>query len=281
MTVGLINSWDKATARCVLRLLPDRLIVYNRHIRKNLIERHAVRSEMIFIGGIPQYDGYFGFSPEPREEFFRKRGLDPRKKLIVYSPLGSAFTKSDWEVIDLMHELTRSGAFGADAGLLVRFPPYDTIDAEELKKRPDLIYEYPGARFSRTHLAEWDMTSEEMGELANTLYHMSVLVCHASSISVDAAVFGKPVINIGFGIEDDNAKRLYGMTHYQQALQTGGIRMVASRDELIRWVRTYFDNPSTDAEERKLLTREQCEFLDGKSGERIGLFLLKEMGLPG
>ena len=284
-TIGLINSWDKATARSVLRLVPDRTIVFNEIIKKDMMVYHAIREQDIFVGGLPQYDEYFTGTRMKREEFFREIGCDPAKRLIVYSPLGTAFTNTDWERIDLLSNMHRAGRLGADTEFFVRFPPYDTIDLGELERRPHSKYDYPGARFSRVRLTEWDMTTREVSHLADTLFHMSLLICHASSISVDAAVFDRPVINISFEVSDreimpDLQQRLYRMTHYVEALKSGGIRLVDSREELAAWVQKYLDDSTLDQEGRVRLAREQCPFRDGKSGERIGRFIIDYLMSP-
>lgn len=282
-TIGFINSWDKATARSVLRLVPDKTIVFNEILKQDMMVYHGIQEQDIFVGGLPQYDEYFTGVRTKREEFFREINCDPEKKLIVYSPLGSAFTNTDWERIDLLSDMHRTGRLGTDTEFFVRFPPYDTIDREELRRRPHLKYDYPGERFSVRRLTEWDMTTREVSHLADTLFHMSLLICHASSISVDAAVFDKPVININFEVSSreimpDLQRRLYGMTHYAKALESGGIRLVENKEELAAWVRKYLDDPMLDQEGRVRLLQEQCEFLDGKSGERIGKFILHYLG---
>lgn len=278
MTVGLINSWDKTTARCMLRVLPDYLIAFNKGIKEDLVRYHDADPARIFVGGIPQYDRYFAPQKETREEFFAGIGADPSKRLIVYAPLGDVFTGCDWEWIDFMFRLWREGKLGSDTELLVRFPPYDTVDRAELTRRSELRYDYPGTRFSKKRLTEWDMTGSEVAHLASTLAYMSVLVAHVSSISVDAAVAGKPVVNIAFDIcrRADPAgpqQRFYRMTHYQKALATGGIRLAVDEEDLIAAVSGYLDDPLRDYAGRRRLAEEQCGSMDGKSGERIGAFI--------
>ena len=279
MTIGLINSWDKVTARCMLRVLPDWMIVFNESIKEDLTRYHDAKQDRIFVGGIPQYDSYFAPPPETREEFFSRIGADPAKRLIVYAPAGEVFTGCDGEWIDFIFRLWREGSFGADTELLVRFPPYDRVDPVALAQYPNLRYDYPGVRFSQKRLTEWDMTGDDVAHLASTLAHMSLLVAHASSISVDAAVAQKPVINIAFDVcrtpgPAGPQQIFYRMTHYRKALETGGIRLVASKKELMTAVRDYLLNPSRDSAGRQRLAMEQCGFLDGRSGERIGNFVL-------
>jgi len=278
-SIGLINSWDRVTARSVLRLIPDKLIVFNKLVADEVVEHNGVSRDQIFVSGIPQYDLYFSGWHASRPDFFLKKGLNPRTKLIVFSPQGGTFSDSDWDIIDLTHKLRAEGKFGGNASILVRFPPNDYFDPEEIKKRTGMIYDYPGIRFSEIKGTDWDMTAQELQNLSDTLYHMSLIVTYASSISVDAAVFNKPVININFELSKGDSvfkqpTRYYAKTHYQKALATGGIRLVDSPDELVKWVKIYLENPLVDSENRRRLAGEQCAYLDGKSGERIGKFIL-------
>lgn len=280
-TVGIINSWDKATSRGILRLLPDRLIAFNNHIRDDLIRYQAVPPDKIFVSGIPQYDRYIAFTSESREVFLKRLGMDAVSRFIVYSPVGSVCGTADWDIIDMLERQRSAGEFGNDIELLVRFPPNDFPSQDEMKKRPWLRCQQPGIRFSKQRGVgiDWDMTYAEIDELANTLFHMSVLVCYASSISVDAAVMDRPVINIGFEmrLRDKKVKspvQFYGQTHYEKALATGGIHLSETKADVALWVKKYLADPGLDRAGRRRLVAEQCAFLDGKSGGRIGRFIL-------
>lgn len=281
-TIGFINSWDKTTMRCVMRLFPDKFVVFNNIVKDELIKYHGAEAKNIFVGGVPQYDYYFNGEASPRGNFFQKIGIDPGKKLIVYSPLGSAFSDSDWDAIDFLHELHDEGKFGKNTALLIRFHPKDFIDKMELQKRPYLVYDYTGVRFPSKTLVDWDMSFEDLRHLFDTLYYTDLLICYASSLSIDAAIFDQPIINIDFKIKKSNKilkspALFYKMEHYKKAINTGGIKLVNSESELIKWVNLYLEDPVLERDGRKRLVDEQCKFTDGKSGERIGRFILKAL----
>ena len=202
-----------------------------------------------------------------------------KKHLIIFGPMGSAFSESDWDIIDLLHELIEK-QIKHSAELLVRFQPNDFFAESEFKKRPWLRYNLPGTRFGTERGIDWDMTGDELLHLKNTLYHMSILVAYATSLSIDAAVFNKPVINLNFEVKHDQPAiktptLRYGTVHYQKALRTGGIRLVNSLDELIQWIDAYLADPSVDRKGRQRLVEGQCFQADGKSGERIANAVLK------
>lgn len=284
-SVGFINSWDRVTARCILRILPNKIIVFNDTLKKEMIATNNVTGKDIFVSGIPQYDDYFSPVNVSKESFFRNLGIQSDNRLVVYSPIGGTFSDSDWEMMDLLHNLNDKKCFGEKVKILVRFSPNDFIKKEDIEKKPYLLYQYPGTRFSTTRSADWDMTALELKDLKNTLYHMSLIICYASSISIDAVIFDRPVININFEIKDN--KKLsksptifYKMTHYNKALKTGGIKLANNENELITLTKKYLENPSIDKEERRKLALQQCNFIDGQSAERIAKFLVDCIPTP-
>lgn len=278
-TVGFINSWDKTTARSVLRGLPDKIIVFNEIVKGEVMAYNDADARDIFVGGMPHFDHYFTGTITPRQQFLASMRLPQSCRFIVYAPIGNAYNNSDWEIIDLLYRLNDEGKFGKDIAILVRFPPNDFIDPHELERRPHLRYEYPGFRFSTKRGTDWDMGEKEMRHLADTLAHMSLLIGYTSSIAVDAAVFDKPVINIFFEISAKKSLLLspihyYSMTHYKKAFERGGVQLVKSESELVEWVRKYLEHPEIDREERRRIMREQCAITDGTSGAQIGAFIL-------
>ncbi len=277
-TVGFINSWDKLTARSMIRLLPDRLVVFNELVKKEAMDNAEMPEGRIFVAGVPQYDWHINYKPLSRQEFFRDKRLDPTKKLIVYAPMGKAYSNSDWDIIDLLR-LAIAGGTIKNAQLLVRFQPNDFTDEAELKKRPGLIYDLPGIRFSAKRGVDWDMSFDDIRGLTDTLANADLFVCYASSMSIDAAVFNKPVININFEVREKelmskSPTHFYRMTHYQKAVKTGGIRYPESREEFIRDINAYLADPKLDAAGRKRLVEEQCWKVDGKAGERIATAII-------
>jgi CDP-glycerol glycerophosphotransferase (TagB/SpsB family) len=281
-TVGFINSWDKVTSRNILRLLPDRFVVFNDIVKNELIKYDEVNEEDIFVGGLPQYDYLFDNNFQTREEFFQKIGIDPYKKLLVYASMGRAFSSTDWDMIDYLHGLTKSGKLEQDSELLVRFQPNDFVDKSEIEKRPFIKYDQPGIRFSSKRGVDWDMDFKDLDHLKNTLYHMSLVISYASSIGIDAAVYDKPIININFEIKKNDyllksPTQYYATSHYSNAVKTGAIDLVNSEQEMVEKINQYFKNPEIKREERKRLVLEQCKFTDGKSGERISEFLINQI----
>ena len=276
--VGFINSWDKLTARHSMRLLPDSLIVFNNIVKQEAINHADMNERDIFVSGIPQYDWHVNYKPISREKFCEKNKLDSAKKIIVYAPMGKAFSNSDWDIIDLLnYSITRDSI--TNAQLLVRFQPNDFTDEAELKKRPWLIYDLPGVRFSRERGVNWDMSFDDIRGLSDTLANTDLFICYASSISVEAAIFDVPVINIDFEVKDKQLLSqtptfFYKTEHYGRVVKSGAIRYPKSQEEFIGWIKKYLEHPEIDREARKRLVEAQCFKMDGRSGKRIAEYLL-------
>jgi len=276
-SIGFINSWDKLTARRALRLLPDSLVVFNEIVKEEAMRYADIKEKNIFVSGIPNYDWHVNYKPVSRGEFCQKNKLDSAKKLIVYAPMGKAFSNSDWDIIDLIQDSTTNNSI-ANAQLFVRFQPNDFIENEELEKRPWLRYAMPGVRFSRARGVNWDMSFDDIKGLTDTLANADLFICYASSISVDAAVFDKPVINIDFEIKGGPLSKsptfFYKTEHYKKVVKSGAIQYPKSKEDFLLWINKYLANPAIDREARKKLVSDQCWKLDGKSGSRIAGHIL-------
>ncbi|MBI4114515.1 MAG: CDP-glycerol glycerophosphotransferase family protein [Candidatus Niyogibacteria bacterium] len=282
LSVGLVNSWDKLTGRAMFRLLPDKILVFNEILKREAIDYADMDAQDIHIVGIPPFDYYVTDMPSARSDFAERIGIHPDKKIIVYAPLGRSNSKSDWDILDMLQSFITDGKIKRDSALLVRYPPNDFADEEEIKKRPRIYFDIPGVRFTkkRGFGLDWDMTKNDLQHLLDTLHHADVFVSYASTLVLDVVVFDKPIININFELKNDlplshTPTSFYATEHYQKALRTGAIRMAASPNELIECINTYLSRPSEDSKGRARLRHEQCWKLDGKAGERTATFLLE------
>lgn len=279
MTVGLINSWDKITARCIIILLPQKLIVHNNIVKKEAMDYLDMQGKDIFVAGIPHYDYYVTEKRNTYPDFCREIGADPSKKILLYCPIGRHYSDSDSRMIELLDDILKQGLIPKDIQIIVRFPPNDEVEIEKNFKSDNIIFDRPGIKFSAKRGIDWDMNARDLNRLANALYHCSLLVCYTSSMSIDAAVFNKPIINIGFDLKNSkliskNPVYYYKWTHYKKLLKNGGIRRVNSKEELVSWINIYLKDGEIDKEGRAQIVRDQCFKLDGKSGERVANFLL-------
>ncbi len=277
--LALVTSWDKLTARAMIRVLPDQLLVPNEIAREEAIQYHSVPRERIKVVGTPQYDYYITQKPRPREEFLKRIGAQTNHKILVYCPMGKTYSDSDHDMIDLIYEARERGEIPKNVHILVRMQPNDPLAAEKVPSRPGLSVDCPGVRFGVTRGVDWDMTREDLLHLLDTLAYGDLFICYASSMSIDAAIFDKPVININFELHEPrllskSPTHFYRMTHYRHLVETGGVRFPKNRQELIAVINEYLAHPAHDRKGRARLVREQCgepavPLRGASAGERV------------
>lgn len=284
-TIALINSWDKLTSRCMIRILPDLMIVHNLLMKDEAMRYADMPEDKIVVTGMPNHDVYINSAPTSKENFCRKIGLDPKKRILVFCPLGKRYSDIDSEIINIISDFKIQNLIPEDVQILVRFPPNDIVDAAKMKNRTHLVFYQPGVRFSSSteRRIDWDMNEQDIQILMDTLFHASLLVCQASSMAIDAAVFNKPIINFHINSEmgvkpPRDGMWLYELTHYQPILNSGGARKARDKGELLVWINKYLADSTLDTAGRKKIVEEQCWKLDGKAGERVARIILGDFG---
>lgn len=290
--VSMVRSFDNLTKLGILRIIPDRLLVWSEPIRDEAVRYHDVPTNRIDVVGIPHYDRYTHGIGKSREAFFESIGADPKKKLIFFSPIGAPRLRhmdSDRYILDILAR--------RDATILVRLPPTNPVDLGSFlpalpapKKgdnkpvfgkgffsspaSPNIIFDHPGVIFLQNDwLIDSLISDEDDKRLIEALRNCDLVVGGPSTIAVDASVFDKPTILFNFSQHNEPllepTMESYNANHMQYILQSGGVRLVGTEKEFEYWIDTYLQHPETDREGRMLLAKNQCWKLDGKASERV------------
>ena len=272
-SVGLINSWDKLTSRSIMRLLPDRLIVPSEITRHEAITYHDTPAGKITVSGPSQFDFYKRIAFSDKSVFLKTLGWPEGSRFILFCPMGKTFSDSDWKYIVMLNGCIKEELAHEDLRVLVRFPPNDMVEMEENMDKDRFAFIRPGVRFSTARGLDWDMTERDLQSLADSIHWSELVICPPSSITIDAAILDKPVINMKFDFVSERSYRsvlrFYGSLHYQNIMNLGGIRFVKDRTELLKAIEDYLATPSLDRKGRKKIVHEQVGRADGKAGERI------------
>lgn len=271
-TVGMVRSWDNVTSKGLNRITPDQLIVHTEKIKEEAVTYCDFHPSDILVVGIPHYDNYTAEKRISRDELFQKLQLDPKKKTIFFAPPSDIYSKNDpisEKAVNALKEL--------DAQLLLRLYIVGNVQLGDIRPIPNKIaIDVPG---SGSDFMRADLTSGD-AHLADLLYHSDVVIAFASSLAIDAVVFDKPVVFIGFdGTLGrpywQSLRRFYDYDHQRSILNTGGVKLARNQEELVRYVKDYLANPSLDREGRKKIIEERCWKLDGRSSERLANTLLQ------
>jgi hypothetical protein len=278
-------SWDNFTNKLLPVRRVDRLIVWNDLMKDQAITLHGYQADEVRVAGTPQWDLYFRSGVTiSRDEFCARVGADPAKRLVTVTTTPRELYSHHDHVLRVLVRALRTGVLAMPAQVLVRLHPRDDLrHYAEFADTPGVILEKPFRATVRAGdgLAV-DVTTESQQHLADTMRHSDVVVNVASTIAVEAAIFDTPVVNISFDGESPSewtrsARRYYRFTHYTNVTRHGAVRVAETPAQMIEHVARYLADPSLDAEGRRAVVREQCQFLDGRSAERVATFVIEEL----
>lgn len=283
--IGMVRSWDNLTSKGLIRAVPDTLVVQNDIIRREAETLDGIARDRIRVVGIPHYDRYLAGPAHDRAAFFRTLGLDPARRLVVYAPIGDRYVGGrpvDRDIIALLSSL-----LPPTHHLLVRLPPTDSVNLDELPALPNVTVMRPGRQLAGdpAMFRSNELSREDDDLLRDTLAHCDLVVSGPSTFAVDAAVFDKPVILLGFDGRQPNAYdasvvRYYDYEHFAPIITSGGVRLARDEASLRAEVASYLADPSRDAAGRGRIREEQAGGRDGRATERLAALLLGALRSP-
>jgi hypothetical protein len=284
-SMAIDPSWDNFTNKLLPVRRVDRLIVWNDLMKQQAVQLHGYDENQIRVTGTPQWDRYFrdGVTVS-REMFLRRIGAKPDRRLVTVTTTPRELYPHHDHVLRVLVDAIRRNRLAVPAQILVRLHPRDEMSHySAFEDIPEVIVEKPFRRTVRSSdgLAV-DVTAESQQHLADTLYHSDVIVNVASTIAIEAAIFNTPVVNVSFDGERESdfvrsARRYYEFTHYVNITRHRAVRVATTPDDLVIDVNRYLADPSLDSEGRRRVVKEQCQFLDGRSAERVADAVLDDL----
>ena len=201
-----VASWDNLTNKGHMRIVPDRVVVWNHDQRREAVELHDVPEERIDVTGAQPFDRWFGREPSTtREAFCAKVGLRADRPFALFcasrSNIGEgveqAFVARWREAIRARH--------GEDVGVLVRPHP------ERPGHWEGLFEDDPAATVWPT--AVRNVVAEDTREgFFDSLYHSAAIVGTNTSAMIEAAIVGRPVLTVR---EPEFEQSQSGTLHFQ------------------------------------------------------------------
>ncbi|MFZ2719804.1 MAG: CDP-glycerol glycerophosphotransferase family protein, partial [Minisyncoccia bacterium] len=280
LTIGMPKGWDNLTLKTFLPIFPDRL----------LVQTSAMKEDAMFLGypgiriavvGFPKFDLYADEAHESRDMFLQRFGFDPAKKCILYAGAGDQLAPHDEEILRDLLEAIEKGEIHSAPTVIVRPHPKYTYRSEMVPKRDFWALDVPGTK--RNQGSDFEFTIDDVMHLRSSLQHTDLLIHTASTLGVEAAIFDTPMITLAYDGDtqvprDLSTGRYYRYTHMQRVIETGGMKVVHSRAELITAVNQYLENPGLDHKGRVRLVDENAHTIDGMAGMRVAHEILDTLG---
>ena len=274
-TIGMVRSWDNITTKGLNRVITDKLIVNTESVKEEAVKLNDVKLENVSVVGVPHYDNYIVGPTVSKDELFNELDLDLNKKTIFFAPPADLYTGHSTISGKTLRLLSN-----IDAQIIVRLPVVGDVNIGKFGQPiPNKIAVDKPA--SSQNFSDANIFKSEDNRLKNLLYYSDVVVAFASTLAIDAIVFGKPVVFIGFDDELrpywDSLVRYYDYDHQRKLLEMGGIRLAKNSQELETLTKNYLENPELDEPNRRKIIKERCWKLDGHSGERLASVILTNL----
>ena len=275
--LAMIPSWDNVTTKNRMVYRYDGFLVWSEQTKTELREYYEdSRGLPLYVVGAPQFDVFFQKRfEETRESFCARHGLRPDRPIILYAIGSPNFIGGEYHgALQLAARLARGDLGGAQ--LIVRpHPAKDCGELIELFKpyAPRVIVQQvaqKGASIqTRSH------SEQQITDWVNTFRHADVMVNMFSTVTVDSALFDRPVVNVDFDPEPGQPNQAlirdvnHLWTHFKPVAESGGVWNVTNMDEMVTAIRAYLDRPELHRQQRRWITERVCQYLDGRSGQRL------------
>jgi len=289
-SVAVVNSWDNLSTRGIMRILPDKMIVHNDYMKSEALKWSTMKEKDIKVAGMPHFDYYVNYQPDSKKEFCQKTGLNPDKRFLLFCPPVNSL---HWSWKNLLNDLKSEildGSLPRDLQILVRFAPTDDEDMSQYDLNDPIVkYDKPGKYFNPGAAndwgegrKDWEFTQEDMRHFANSLYYAELMLNYGSTLNIDGAAFDLPLINIVFDDRTEKGRKfvewLFIKTHNSKLFSTGGTKLVYNRQELIKAINQYLEDPFLNKAGRKRMIEQQYgPDFDGRAGERMTNFVIQQL----
>jgi hypothetical protein len=217
-----VASWDNLTNKGLIRVQPDRVVVWNEIQRREAVELHGMDPSSVVVTGAQRFDEWFGREPSAsRVELCARAGLDPQEPFFLYV-CSSQFIAPD--EVSFVREWLREARSSGDSrlgrvGVMVR-------------PHPQNARQWEGVDLSAFgNVAIWPagganpVDAESKRDYFDSLFHSIGVVGVNTSALIEAGIVGRPAYTL-LSPRFDETQR--GTLHFHHLVAAGrGLLQVA------------------------------------------------------
>jgi hypothetical protein len=228
LPVGFLPfSWDNLTNRGLIRIAPDRVLVWNEHQKREAVTFHRVPEERVVVTGAARFDEFFAMQAASRSDFCAHAGVDASRPILLYLCSSNFVAPDEVAFVRRWICAVRTAADPALArcGIIVRPHP----------AHPE---PWQGADLGNVeNTAIWSDEAKMQADpgLYDSLFHSAAVVGLNTSAMIEAGIVGKPVYTIR-AEEFAGGQEQTLHFHYLLAANGGLVEAAGSLDEHLRQV---------------------------------------------
>ena len=288
-TAAAIVGWDNPSSYGLWGAEMDWVTCWSELQRDELVDGDDWDPGQVMIGGIPSYDGYF--KPRwlvGRDEYFSQHGLDPNRKLISYASSFITFSPNIQNV-EALARLVSDNLLEEPTQLLVRLHPNHFMNVPRFADERERIFKL-AEKLPHVHVVEpvalggelGHYSGEDMPEKASMMAYSDVFVTVYSTMVVEAATMGRPVVSACIDSEVGwpnhftlPLSKIGGWPTHERFREAGAGRVALNEADLREHLIYYLQNPDAELVERQAFIRQECTFVDGSAGRRTAANILE------
>ena len=276
-TATVMLSWDNLTSKGYMSTQPEYLLVWSDLMRDEAIRYHDFSGEIVEVGAA-QFDVHRRVAERAEAAAFRAQHRIPSDaELVVWGTIDNGVYPNQ---IELLREYaSRVARQQGSKYLWIRVHPQSVhgkdahlVDAYRALAAPNIRLELPPVL---SDSLPWDLPAGDLEHVAALLHAADVVITPQSTLTIDAACVGTPVVNVAV---DPELRRCLRYTHYMNVLKHGGVWVAESMDELEHAIETYCADPTSHVRGRQEIVMEQMGKYFGGAGVRTAevLFALAQ-----
>ncbi len=214
-TALCVWSWDHLSTKALIRVWPDRVLVWNDAQKREAVKLHGIPAARVVVTGAQCFDQWFDREPAlDRAAFCRRAGLADTRPYVLYvcsalfrgtCPPEAGFVRR-W----IGHLRERADPVLRDVPILVRPHPQRMGEWDGI----DLAAEFPGVAFFGSNPI--DPSSRD--DYFDSMYHSAGIVGLNTSALIEAAIVDRPVYTILLPEYHGNQE---GTFHFRYLLRVG------------------------------------------------------------
>ncbi|MBM3778557.1 MAG: hypothetical protein FJW23_10005 [Acidimicrobiia bacterium] len=214
-TALAVWSWDHLTSKARIRVMPDRVLVWNDTQRGEAQGLHGVPADRIVVTGAQNFDQWFDRVPtRDRAAFCARAGLKDTRPFVLY--VCSSLFKGGPPEVAFIRQWLRALRAADDpvvrnAAVLVRPHPQRAAEWDGVA----LEREYPDV----SCFGSAPLDSASRGDYFDSMFHASAVVGLNTSALIESAIVDRPVFTVLLPEYRDHQE---GTLHFRYLLDVGG-----------------------------------------------------------
>lgn len=266
-TTAFIFSWDNLASKNRMAGNFDKYLVWSDLMKQELLQFYKkVKPEDIEVVGTPQFEPYvLDRYKTTKQDWANTNKVDLNKKTIFFT-CNDSHSKNDPIYLELIANFILDEKLSEKVNYIVRTSPAEepTRFLKLAEKYPFIIWNFPDWNQVRSnHQESWSQrvpSINDVVQLRGFLEFSDISVNVLSTISLDASLFGKPVINPVFGnVENgmfDDQKYLKYL-HLDNVVKTNAVTIAKNEVELLQAINLCLSNPTHKNKEQQDLIKLQ------------------------